>query len=100
MTTTNPDMILPQEAADMVYEQGMLCLRSMKWLAKDAYENKAYLWKLRPKLHEFDHLARDTKKYRFNFRFAECWMDETLMAKVKALGQKCPGSNPLVRFFQ
>lgn len=57
-------------------------------------------WKIRPKHHDLEHIAKITKKTLINPRLTACWQDESFLGQVKKVATKCHSSTVLLRVFQ
>jgi hypothetical protein len=49
----------------------------------------------RPKLHYFEELVIQTVEMRLNPKYIACWGEESLLGRIKRLGQKCHGRSML-----
>ena len=60
-----------------------------------------FLFKLRPKHHNVDHMAQDVPRTRLNPRKIQaCFNDESFLGYVKRIGIRCHQSNMMERLYQ
>ena len=64
-------------------------------LAKLSAEAGVHLWRLRPKLHMFDHLLDQTREARANPKTAACFGEESFLGFLKRIAIKCHGASML-----
>jgi hypothetical protein len=53
------------------------------------------LFSVKPKLHYFEELILQTIELRLNPKCLACWGEESLLGKLKRVGQRCHGSTML-----
>jgi hypothetical protein len=96
-------LVFSDEQRDRCVSAGrdfLSCLQELASYDRDA--NGDLKWKMRPKLHGFDHLLLFIEKTSLNPRYYSCWHDETFMGSVKRIAGKCRGqtTNVLLRLIQ
>lgn len=95
------DLILPQKHATKFHDLLMKGLLHWQGLATRCIQNNVFRWKLRPKHHTVDHLARDVKRTRLNPRLLmQCFQDESYLGQIKQIGIHCHVAQMMTRFFQ
>ena len=95
------DLILPQKHATRFHDLLMKGLLHWQGLATRCVENNIYRWKLRPKHHTVDHLARDVKRTRLNPRLLmQCFGDESYLGQIKQVAVHCHSAQVMFRFFE
>ena len=85
-------LVFSEEQRDRCVSSGrtfLLCLQELA--AKDRGPAGDLKWKMRPKLHNFDHMLLFTELTSLNPRYYSCWHDETFMGSVKKIASKCRG---------
>jgi hypothetical protein len=70
------------------------------WLAAEAATMNRFMWKERPKFHYLEHHLDALKRTGENPKAVQCWMEETLMGRVKRTGSHCHATSAILRFFQ
>jgi hypothetical protein len=72
-------------------------------LARTSAVRNQYIWKVRPKLHEFKHLVDFVESSKLNPQRNACWHEESYLGQVKKLGKMCAGGTmlrtSLLRYF-
>lgn len=89
--------VLSESEADRLAFAGRAYITSFAFLAWESYTSGVKLWKIRPKLHYFDHQIDRVLKERLNPKHLACWIDETFMGRVKRVGQACHGATACLR---
>ena len=81
--------ILTPAERDAAVRHGRGFLKRYSALASAAVAAGRFLYKMRRKIHQFDHIVRHLKLSRENPRFHETWMDETLMGNTRRCLEGC-----------
>ncbi|CAL1139860.1 unnamed protein product [Cladocopium goreaui] len=57
---------------------------SLNWMASYSIQRRELLWKIRPKLHQLDHVVMDQAQ-RCNPLWVACYADEDYVGKIKKM---------------
>ena len=84
-------VILSESQVRRLQDGGRTFLEAYAELARRAAVQKSMMWKVRPKLHEFEHLLSFVAASRINPLYMSAWHEESFLGKVKKLTIKCQG---------
>lgn len=95
------DLILPVNDAEAAYKFIMQGLQCWQDLALRNLTLGKRRWKLRPKHHYVDHIARDVRRTRLNPRLVmQCFQEESYLGHIKRIGVHCHSAQMMTRLFQ
>lgn len=96
--TDHSDLLFDDATAQRLRYAGTLHVLCFAWLANATWG--AFLFKPKPKWHYFEHMLEFAVQWKLNPRGWACWGEESFLAKVKCLGQRCHGKTMLLRSLQ
>ena len=91
-------LFMSEQAAMQFSSAGQLFVQAFVWLAHEAASNAAPLYRLRPKLHLFDHETRRVSRWRFNPKAVSCFSDEDFIGKMCNIATSCSHQGILTAF--
>lgn len=94
------DILLSNDVAEKVHDLFVQHLLHWQGLWQNSYHVGIKRWKIRPKHHDLEHLALQTKRTGVNPRFTACFQDESYLGQIKHVAIRCHSSTVLVRVFQ
>lgn len=95
------DLILPQGDATEFHDLVMKALLRWQGLATHCIVQNICRWKIRPKHHFVDHMARDVRRHRLNpRRLMSCFQDESYLGQVKQIAVHCHAAQTMKRCMQ
>ena len=95
------DILLPSDQAKEFHSLLIQHLLHWQGLAQHyQYSQHVKRWKLRPKHHDCEHLAKFVAQTRINPRHTACWQDESYLGQIKKIAVHCHMSSVLLRVFQ
>jgi len=94
-TSDSCGVVLEDATIDALEYAGRLYILSYASLAERAAISGEYLWKVRPKLHVFDHMISDLRETKLNPARYGAWGEEDFLGKIKALTKHCHGLSVL-----
>jgi hypothetical protein len=68
---------------------GRVYLLTLQALCGIALKNKLFLWRCRPKNHQFDHALETMKTSALNPNIGTCLRKESMLGKLKRVGRSC-----------
>lgn len=94
------DLILSEDEAKEVGRSLHVHLLAWQHLAGQCEDLGLYLYKLRPKHHNVDHLGRDVSRTRLNPRkVMSCFSDESFLGYIKRIGVRCHQASMMGRLY-
>lgn len=94
------EIILPPTDATEIHDCLIEHLLHWQGLSQHYMSLGVYRWKLRPKHHDLEEVAKFCKRTRVNPRCTACWQDESYLGQVKHVAVKCHSTTALLRIFQ
>jgi hypothetical protein len=95
------DRLLSPVQRDRAASSGRLFLLSYQTLAEEAIARRTFLYKVRPKHHDYDHVIMLLEGGSvLNPRFLSCFAEEDLMGKLKLIGLKCSRQTASLRILE
>lgn len=95
------DIVVPLAEAKEISNLLMQHLLHCQGLANHfQYTLRMRRWKLRPKHHDLEHLAKSIALNQINPRRTSCWQDESYLGQVKKVAIRCHSSSVLLRVYQ
>ncbi len=95
VTSQKAGLLLSRSETERMLEGGRAFVDCYAGLAREAATHGVFLWKMRPKLHFFEHLLSFMEKSRLNPQKLANWADESYMGAVKKVVVKCSGVTAL-----
>jgi hypothetical protein len=95
------DRIFLPTQRDRASRSGRLFLVTYQTLAEESIAERTWLYKVRPKHHDYDHVVMLLEAGSLlNPRFLTCFAEEDLMGKLKRIGLKCSRQTAPVRMLE
>ena len=94
------EIILPSTDAKEIHDCLIEHLLHWQGLSQHYMSLGVYRWKIRPKHHDLEEVAKFCKRTRINPRCTACWQDESYLGQVKHVATKCHSTTALLRIFQ
>ena len=92
-------VVLEDATIDKLAYAGSLYVLSYASLAERAAINGVCMWKIRPKLHVFDHMISDMRETKLNPARYGAWGEEDFLGKIKYMTKHCHGQSVLTTSF-
>jgi hypothetical protein len=96
--TSSWDVLLTDQQCATLRECGMSFVRDYLALAAQHVEQGICLYKIRPKIHYFMHLIRQTTK--LNPKVCSCWANEDYMGRIARVASRTHPSTTSLRVLQ
>jgi hypothetical protein len=82
-------LFMEERVANETSFAGCTFVQCFVWLAHSAFCDGRLLYRLRPKLHLFDHEMKRIARWRFNSKAVSCFSDEDFIGRICAIAQSC-----------
>ena len=82
-------LFMSADAATETSCVGRCFVQAYIWLAHNAAANDKVMYRIRPKLHLFDHDVERLYRWRFNPKSVSCFSDEDFVGRMCGIAISC-----------